>query len=262
MKKAMAIFLSAVMMIVMLTGCIHQDMGVKLNKDGTGAVTTTLGIEKDFYDNLKEMGSDPFEGKTVTEYEYDGSTYVACTETKEYASYEDLEKALLELTYETELIEGAQEDDSVTDDTEPTEDGIFDVVIDEDAATTPVEAEAKNDNHIFYSVRIEKKRELFRTTYSFNAQLNPQNADAVDYDPNETFNVTLSVEMPAEITEAKGGDAEGNKVVFDITDITEKQELTAASEVSHTGVVIGIIAAVVAFAALTVGLIYISKHKK
>ena len=84
----------------------------------------------------------------------------------------------------------------------------------------------------------------------------------MDYDPNETFKVTLSVEMPAEITEAKGGDAEGNKVVFDITDITETQEFTSASEVNHTGVVIGIIAAVVAVAALTVGLIYMSKHKK
>ena len=262
MKKTLAILLSAVMMIVMLTGCIHQDMGVKMNKDGTGAVTTTLGIEKEFYNSLKEMGSDPFEGKTVTEYEYDGSTYVACSETKEYASYEDMEKALLELTYETKLIEDAQGDDSVTDETNPTEDSIFDVVIDEDTDTTPDNAEPENDNHIFSSIRIEKKRELFRTTYSFNAQLNPQNADAVDYDPNETFKVTLSVEMPAEITEAKGGDVEGNKVVFDITDITEKQEFSAVSEVSHTGVVIGIIAAVVAVAALTVGLIYMSKHKK
>ena len=262
MKKTLAILLSAVMMIVMLTGCIHQDMGVKLNKDGTGAVTTTLGIEKDFYDNLKQMGSDPFEGKTVTEYEYDGSTYVACTETKEYASYEDMEKALLELTYETELIEDAQEDDSVTDESEPTGDGIFDVVVDEDAVSDSGEMEPENDNHIFSSVRIEKKRELFRTTYSFNAQLNPQNAEAVDYDPNETFKVTLSVEMPTEITETKGGDAEGNKVVFDITDITEKQDFVAVSEVNHTGMVVGIIAAVVAVAALTVGLIYMSKHKK
>ena len=78
MKKTMAILLSAVMMIVMLTGCIHQDMGVKMNKDGTGSITTTLGIEKDFYDQLVSMGSDPFEGKTTTEYEYDGTTY--CSE--------------------------------------------------------------------------------------------------------------------------------------------------------------------------------------
>ena len=77
MKKTLAIVLSAVMMIVMLTGCIHQDMGVKMNKDGTGSITTTLGIEKDFYDQLVSMGSDPVEGKTTTEYEYDGSTYVS-----------------------------------------------------------------------------------------------------------------------------------------------------------------------------------------
>ena len=112
MKKTMAILLSAVMMIVMLTGCIHQDMGVKMNKDGTGSITTTLGIEKDFYDQLVSMGSDPFEGKTTTEYEYDGTTYVSYAESKEYSSYEEMEQALLDMTYETELIEDAQEDTS------------------------------------------------------------------------------------------------------------------------------------------------------
>ena len=40
------------------------------------------------------MGSDPFEGKTVSEYQYDGSTYVSYAETKEYSSYEEMEKAL------------------------------------------------------------------------------------------------------------------------------------------------------------------------
>ena len=248
MKKTLAILLSAVMMIVMLTGCIHQDMGVKMNKDGTGSITTTLGIEKDFYDQLVSMGSDPFEGKTTTEYEYDGTTYVSYAESKEYGSYEEMEQALLDMTYETELIEDAQEDTS--DDGEV--DNVIDVAVDAEEAPT-------QDNHIFSSVSIEKDSGIFQSTYSFHAVLNAQSNENADYDMNDTFKVTLSVEMPCEITDAKGGTAEGNKIIFDIADITESQELSATCEENHTGAVIGITLAIVA---LVVGLVSLFKSKK
>jgi hypothetical protein len=248
MKKTLAILLSAVMMIVMLTGCIHQDMGVKMNKDGTGSITTTLGIEKDFYDQLVSMGSDPFEGKTTTEYEYDGTTYVSYAESKEYSSYEEMEQALLDMTYETELIEDAQEDTS--DDGEV--DGVIDVAVDTEEAPA-------QDNHIFSSVSIEKDSGIFQSTYSFHAVLNAQSNGNADYDMNDTFKVTLSVEMPCEITDAKGGTAEGNKIIFDIADITESQELSATCEENHTGAVIGITLAVVA---LVVGLVFFFKSRK
>lgn len=248
MKKAMAILLSAVMMIVMLTGCIHQDMGVKMNKDGTGSITTTLGIEKDFYDQLVSMGSNPFEGKTTTEYEYDGTTYVSYAESKEYSSYEEMEQALLDMTYETELIEDAQEDTS--DDGEM--DGVIDVAVDDEEAPA-------QDNHIFSSVSIEKDSGIFQSTYTFHAVLNALNNENADYDMNDTFKVTLSVEMPCEITDSKGSTAEGNKIVFDIADITESQELSATCEENHIGAVIGITLAIVA---LVVGLVFLFKSKK
>ena len=248
MKKTLVIVLCAVMMIVMLTGCIHQDMGVKMNKDGTGSITTTLGIEKDFYDQLVSMGSDPFEGKTTTEYEYDGTTYVSYAERKEYSSYEEMEQALLDMTYETELIEDAQEDTN--------DDGEVDGVI--DVAVADEEAPAQ-DNHIFSSVSIEKDSGIFQSTYSFHAVLNAQSNENADYDMNDTFKVTLSVEMPCEITDAKGGTAEGNKIIFDIADITESQELSATCEENHTGAVIGITLAVVA---LVVGLVFFFKSRK
>lgn len=248
MKKTLAILLSAVMLIVMLTGCIHQDMGVKMNQDGTGSITTTLGIEKDFYDQLVSMGSDPFEGKTTTEYEYDGSTYVSYAESKEYSSYEEMEQALLDMTYETELVEDAQEDTS--DDGEM--DGVIDVAVDDEEAPA-------QDNHIFSSVSIEKDSGIFQSTYTFHAVLNAQSNENPDYDMNDTFKVTLSVEMPCEITNSNGGTAEGNKIVFDVADITESQELSATCEENHTGAVISITLAVVA---LVVGLVFFFKSRK
>lgn len=248
MKKTMEILLSAVMMVVLLTGCIHQDMGVKMNKDGTGSIATTLGIEKDFYDQLVSMGSDPFEGKTTTEYEYDGNTYVSYAERKEYSSYEEMEQALLDMTYETELIEDAQEDTS--------DDGEVDDVID---VTVDAEEAPAQDNHIFSSISIEKDSGIFQSTYTFHAVLNAQSNENADYDMNDTFKVTLSVEMPCEITDSKGGTAEGNKIIFDIADITESQELSATCEENHTGAVIGITLAIVA---LVVGLVFFFKSRK
>jgi len=234
-KKIFALGLAVMMIAVMLTGCFHNDIGVKVNKDGTGTISATLGIEKDFYQNLKQMGSDPFEGKETTEYTYEDTTYVAYTEVKEYDSYEDMEKALLEMTYETELVDSAQ--GSMDEDTDTDE-----IVSDE-----PVEeAEAPaQDNHIFSDVKIEKTDGLFSSAYSFHAVMNPQSNEGVDYDVNDTFRVTLSVELPDEITEYQGGTVEGNKVTFDIADITEAKEMSAECEVSNTGVVIAVAVGIV-----------------
>ena len=256
-KKIFALLMSTIMLLSLLTGCIHQDMGVKMNKDGTGSITTTLGIEKDFYEQLKSMGSDPFEGKTVSEYQYDGSTYVSYAETKEYSSYEEMEKALLEMTYETEMLEDAQgtevEDEHSV---EEESNDIFDIAIEEEKENAPAPAQ---DNHIFSSVNIEKNGGIFYSSYTFAAVLNPQNGDGLDYDLNETFKVTLTVEMPTEITGAKGGTVEGNKVVFDIADITATQELAATCEENNTGLVIGI---VIGLVVLVAGAVCLIKFKK
>lgn len=259
-KKVFALLVSTIMLLSLLTGCIHQDMGVKMNKDGTGSITTTLGIEKDFYEQLKNMGSDPFEGKTVSEYQYDGSTYVSYTETKEYSSYEEMEKALLEMTYETEMLEDAQGTE-VEDEPSVEEESndIFDITIEEEKEDAPAPTTPAQNNHIFSSVNIEKNGGIFYSSYTFAAVLNPQNGDGLDYDLNETFKVTLTVEMPTEITGAKGGTVEGNKVVFDIADITATQELAATCEENNTGLVIGI---VIGLVVLVAGAVCLIKFKK
>ena len=158
-KKIFALVMAVMMLAMMLTGCIQNDIGVKMNKDGTGSISATIGIEKDFYQNLKQMGSDPFEGKTTTEYTYDDSTYVAYTEVKEYSSYEEMEKALLEMTYDTELIEDAQQaqDAEMNGENEDFDGNGEDVIVIPD---TEPEAPEK-DNHIFSSVNIEKNSGIF-----------------------------------------------------------------------------------------------------
>ncbi len=247
-QKLLAFTASIILLVLILTGCIQNDISVKMNKNGTGSISASIGIEKDFYQNLKQMGSDPFKGKTTTEYIYEDKAYVAYTEIKEYRSYEEMEKALLEMTYDTELIENAQqaqdgetnsETITVTPDTEP--------------------AVPEKDNHIFSTVDIEKNSGLFYSSYTFNAVMNPQSSDGLDYDMNDTFKVTLTVEMPEKITRFKGGKADGNKITFDIADVTERQELAATAEADHFAPVIAI---VIGLLLLVIGLFCFIKIKK
>ncbi len=248
-KKVLALVMAVMMLAMMLTGCIQTDIGVKVEKDGGGSISATLGLEKEFYEMLKENGSDPFEGKETTEYTYEDSTYVSYTEVTKYDSYEDMEKALLEMTYATDLIE----------DTETEEDTEMNDIVLLNASVIDEPEAAEQDNRIFSAVSIEKDGGVFNSSYIFNAVMNPQSNEESEYDLNEIFKVTLTVEMPAEITESKGGKVEGNKITFDITDITESQELAATCEMSNTGAIIGVIA--VAFVVIMVGVFCFMKFK-
>lgn len=238
--KLFSIILSVFMLVLMLTGCIQNDIGVKLNKDGTGSVSATLGIEKDFYTQLVDSGSDPFEGKEVTEYEYEGSTYVAYTEKTKYDSYEDIEDALLDMTYETQLVADAQG---------ATEETVNNVLVQGENES--------EDNHIFEKVEIKRNRGIFYNVYSFKAVLNPQK-NTEDYSMNDVFKVTLSVELPDEVDHQNGGITDGNTVTYEIKDITQSVEYSAMCESYNYGVIIGIVVfLVIAFGAF----IFIIKRK-
>jgi hypothetical protein len=89
--------------------------------------------------------------------------------------------------------------------------------------------------------------------------MNPQSNDGLDYDMNDAFKVTLTVEMPEEITQSKGGKVEGNKITFDIADVTESQEFAATCESNNIGVVIGIVIGLVVIVA---GIFCFIKFKK
>ena len=113
MKRIAILLLSTLTLLTLLTGCYppanraehnSPDFGIKLNADGTGSVSARIGIDKDVYNQALGMGAELFGDSEAepTEYEYKGKTYVSVTETTEYASFDELKQALLDLTYETE----------------------------------------------------------------------------------------------------------------------------------------------------------------
>ena len=232
MKKHITLLMAIVCMFAMLTGCVQQDIGVAINADGTGTVSATIGIEEDAYEQLVGMGSDIFEGKETSTYEHDGKTYVSYTETKSYENYEDIEKALLEMTYESDVFDGLNTEDFETEDAEES-------------------AEAAEPAPIFKSVSIDKSSGLFYSNYTFKAEMNPQEiADSEDIEMDlpidtDSFRMTFTVTMPSDITQANGATIEGNKAVFEIDDITEAQEFSVVCEQNNVVAVIVIIVVLV-----------------
>jgi hypothetical protein len=217
-----------------------------MNKDGTGSIATVIGIEKELYQTLKQMDSDPFSGKDTKEYTYDGTTYVSYSEVKEYGSYEDMENALLEMTYD-EVLEIAQQLDTESDDDDTT-------YSDYEGALVP-----ESNNNIFSSVNIEKNGGIFYASYTFNAVMNSRSNTEMDEETAEAIRIIITVEMPTEITQYKGGKVEENKITFDVTDISDSQEFAATCEHNNTGVVIGI---VIGLVLLVAGFVFLVKFKK
>lgn len=224
MKKFFAIVLAAVTLTLCLTGCVYEDLNVKLNKDGTGSIATTVGLKKDFVDQMLG-GQNPFEGKETQEIEVDGDKYIAYTETKDYASFEEIEKALADLTYDTggfgDTAEPADDEtEEVIAEPADSEDSAGDFFLADPVDETPA---VNSDDHIFKSVEIKKDG----SKYVFDAVLNKVEGQVQGYDMSDVFKVSISVEMPAKISAYKNGSVDGKKITFDVSDLSEELELYA-----------------------------------
>jgi len=211
MKKAFSLLTAVLLLAVMLTGCIRNDLGITLNKNGTGSVAASLGIEKSAYDQLVSMGADPFEGKKTDDVKYGDDIYITYTETKEYSSYDEIKTALLELTYNSDKIESFGN----TEEDQP----------DESEYTLYTPAAEKKDDHIFSSVDIDKTEGIFYSVYTFRATVNPH--ETTDETMDGSFKLAITVNMPDKITQSKGGEVDGKTIVFDFDELDEANEIAA-----------------------------------
>ena len=244
MKKTIALVLTLLSALALLTSCIHEDIGIVLNEDGTGKIAATVGVDKDTYNQLLGMGVDLLadaeknSGETPFEYEYKGKTYIALSETTEYASYEELKQALLDMTYNTdELSEmtayGTFENE---DEAEIEEDAASeeDLPAEESASTAEEDDTEKTemDNHIFKEVIIEERKSLFSKGLTFSATMNafPEDGDS-DTSITGSFLVTLSVELPYGIKKAgENAIVDGNKATFEIDDVSVENTFSVEAE--------------------------------
>ncbi len=247
-RKIIAVLLSAFTIAFCLTGCVYENLDIRLGKNGTGSISTTVGLKKEFIKQITEAGgSDPFAGKETSEAEYDGEEYITFTETVEYSSFAEMGKALSELTFENEEmgdLTGVQPDDSDNDgEPDPDEesedsgdDGLPSVVI-------------KEDKPVFKSVKIEKDG----SKYVFDAVMNAADNEIEGYVLSDVLKFSITVEMPSKIAAYKNGKVDGKKIVFDNLDLSKENELYAECSVSSpVPAVIGIVLAVGAVVAFVI----------
>ena len=231
MKRITAVILTVLLLVPCLAGCMREDINIRMNEDGTGSLSITIAVKNAYYEEIKELGGNPFEGKTTFETEYDGEKYIAVRETIEYASYEEMQSGLAEMTYDTDFFENSYNADT-PEETE-TEGDVF----------VDLEDNESKGMHIFKDVNVVKNG----SKYVFSAILNRINEEVHGQKLSDVIRVSVTIEMPAKISEYKSGKIEGNKIVYDISDMGEDVELYAACvKVSKIPAYIGIGIAVVA----------------
>ena len=246
----MALILTALSMTICLTGCFYEELNVKLNKNGSGSVGMCVGFEKEFY-NKNLCDSDVFKGKETTEIEYDGKTYITYTETTGYETFEDIEKALLEMTYDSDQFEGCFNNVSGEDEPAENEEQTGETVVGASDALFP---EFTKDQHVFKSVSIKKDGSV----YVFDAVLNKSESGFEGFDLDDTVKFNITVEMPAKVTAYKNGKVDGKKVTFDLSGGEKEVELYAECKTaSKVPAIIGIVLALGA----TVAFFVIRKKK-
>ncbi len=211
MKRIFAIILAAVSLIPCLSGCVRENIGVTLNRNGTGSVSVTVGIEKSFADQIAGE-INPFEGKKTEETEYDGKTYITYTETKEYGSFEEIEKALSNMTFDPS-------DSEIIPDSENTDGDI------------PAENEG---TYIFKTVKVKKDG----SKYVFDAVLNKVSGQVRGFEVADNLKLDISVEMPAKVKAYKNGLVDGRKITFNITDLSRETELYAECKTASVAAVV------------------------
>lgn len=213
MKKNIPVLISALLLVLMLTGCMKIDMSVKLNSDETGSVTTQFAITKEAFDYFQELDpdEDPFDGEEYHEIEEDGVTYIAFEESKEDLTFDEIAKF---------LVEGDKEKDS----------------------------ELTGSDPMFESVKVTKSGGFLGSKYSFVASTIKIEDEADDSADNELgefgdgltslgdslanilSKFTITIVMPGEISHNSDGLVDGNKVVFTVSDFTEGRTLSVHSK--------------------------------
>lgn len=205
-RRFIIVFPFALLLTLLLAGCIRTEVGITLKNDGSGSIGTALLIRADIYE-MMSISDDPFEGKDTFSEISNDTEYIGIRENSEYDSAEELKAALFNLT------------------------------LADNREGNLVEAEGKTASKqnaaIFRSVEIEQENGKLH----FVAILNPQSSTDVegmsgDMDINEVFKLKVSVTMPGKIDFTSAGTTEGKTVIWEIEDLSIKNRIEI---VGHTG---------------------------
>ncbi len=111
MKKILVVLLSAVL-IIGLAGCMQVEEVITISDDGSGEISSTIMIKKEFYDSLSglfgqaDSGEDIFKGQIPETVSVDGVEYYKAVKSEKFNELDQL-KSYLESEYKDVYISAA-----------------------------------------------------------------------------------------------------------------------------------------------------------
>ena len=193
--------------LLLLTGCMRQEISIKINTNDSSTVTSTLAINKSIFEEYFSEDGEMLLGDNTQEwyeYEEDGETYLAVTQTADFETLADLEKYLRDMEYPNDTEDAAQK--------------------------------------IFSSVRLEKNKNALRSDYLLVLVTAPIETTAEDEAMIELpsvgnpFKLVLNFEFPGEMLLNDEPVEKTARIV--ITDFEESQTITAVGRDSRVGSVL------------------------
>lgn len=210
-KRVVNLICLVLVLGVLLSGCSKANLGVDVLADGGGTIRTEILIEKSVYEKAIEGGK-RIEGvglleKSDTLVDVDGVLYVMLAETNSYGTYEDMEKALLEMKHLAAYINGVKVGGSPL------------------TVGAPPESPSAVSLGLFSGVELTKTDGEVGTQYEFKATINAQKLEG--YNINEAVKFRFDISLPVGISESLGGVVNGNTLTCFISDLTVETEIQA-----------------------------------
>ena len=224
--KRIAYLLAVFVLVLSCTACMKVDIGVQINEDETGSLTTKISIEESVYEALVSMeeyennefvGS--FKAKDFQKEVIDGASYYSAEKTEMFVSYEELVKSLEEI----ELPEGSE---------------------------------------LFESVKIEKSGMKYnftaKTAIISNVGIDPHNEFEETESEEPWIIVTITVSMPGIIKDTNGEKINADTTQFVINDFESNSEYYAYSSIplAEAIIITVLLTGIVAF------ILFVHSHNK
>ncbi|MCP3032285.1 hypothetical protein LF817_13135 [Halobacillus sp. A1] len=221
-------------LVLALAGCVQGDFGVKINKDGSGVHTITLGIEESVFEQFGgsegetiDSTNDDLEaqGYTVENYNEDG--YVGFRATKEFEEVSDMQLV-------------------------PDTEGLSEAGID---------APADDSSVVNSPVDLKMEEGLFTDTYLFEGEMDLSNSaglGGMEQMLASQMDMTFTLELPIRPSDHNADEADGRVLTWDV-DLTGTNNIMVEAKAPN---ITNIIVASVVVLVVVAGLMFFVRRRK
>ncbi|MFC7063752.1 LppM family (lipo)protein [Halobacillus seohaensis] len=221
-------------LIFILTGCVKGDFGVKINKDGSGVNTITLGVEEDNYEQFGGSGEDTLsssndeletQGYMVEKFNEDG--YTGFKATKEF---DDVSQ--MTVIPETD---GASEENS--------------------------ESEGNEESN---PMDMNVSEGFFTTTYTLEGEIDLENSESLGGMEGmiaDQMDFTFTLDLPVKAKEHNADEVDGKVLTWEINPTGSTDVVVEADAPNLSNIIVVGIGVIVVLGLVVIAVIRRGSHK-